>query len=453
MPCPLPESKTVASIRAMTRKMPEKPKKRPQRSTRNYINFLVIGVVLIFIVDAVFFGGERPYVTKLKEQYYKQKLKEKNDIEALLPPVVVYPEDGSEYFEAGPEISDSSMLPEKQFNLPDEVPPGKTAPVEETPEVDETPEVLETQEAPETLETPETPEALETPEVDETPKEWKKDKISIVIDDVGMNLVESNRAIDLPAEVTLAFLPYAKTVRELAARATNEGHEIIIHAPMEALSNKVYLGPMALKTNMDSVAFDNEFGKIAKSFEGYIGVNNHMGSRLTQDPKAMGYLMNQLKQRGLYFLDSRTIPTSVAADVARSYGVPYAERDVFLDHEETAEFTVSALRELEQVARRNGRAIAIGHPKKITIDALNKWIPTLDKRGFELVGLSELLKKPDPNFKLAMDNKKQDIQIEKINEISPLAGFNYGLPSEDFYKPQIEIMNAAPVELRSSPVQ
>lgn len=456
MPCPLPESKTVASIRAMTRKKPEKRKKKPQRATRDYINFLVIGVVLIFIADAFLWGGERPYVTKLKEQYYKEKQQERNDMEALLPPVVVYPEDGSDYFEAGAdtEVSDSSMVPERQFNPEEAVPDGKTPPVEETPEAGETREVPETREAPDTPETPETYEVPETPEVDDTPKEWSKDKISIVIDDVGMNLVESNRAIDLPSEVTLAFLPYAETVRELSAKATGEGHEIIIHTPMEAMSSKVSLGPMALKVNMDSAAFDQEFSKIAASFDGYVGVNNHMGSRLTQDPVAMGHLMNQLKQRGLYFLDSRTISTSVAADIARTYGVPYAERDVFLDHEETIEFTANALRELEQVARRNGRAIAIGHPKKITMDALQKWIPTLEKRGFELVSLSELIKKPDPNFKMAMETQKiAPAAAETANEISPLAGFNYGLPADDFYKPQIEIMNAAPLELRSTPSQ
>ena len=454
MPCPLPESKTVASIKAMTRKMPEKPKKRPQRSAGDYIKFLLIAMILMFAVDTFFWGGERPYVKKLKEQYYKEKQQEQQDIEALLPPVVVYPEDGSEYFEADSETNNKPMLPERQLNLTKGT-PGKTPPVEKTPEAGKTPKTPKTQETQKTPETPKTPNAPKTPEVEKTPKEWSrdKDKISIVIDDVGMNLVESNRAIDLPSEVTLAFLPYAETVRELSAKARSQGHELIIHTPMEAINSDVSLGPMALKTDMDFASFDKEFSKMAASFDGYAGVNNHMGSRLTQDAEAMGYLMDQLKQRGLYFLDSRTIATSVAADTARSYGVPYAERDVFLDHKETVEFTANALEELEQVARRNGRAIAIGHPKKITIDALNKWIPTLEKKGFELVELSELLKKPDPNFKLAMDNHKEDSVAKKVSEVSPASGINYGLPPEDFYVPQIEVMNAAPVELRSAPVQ
>jgi hypothetical protein len=120
-----------------------------------------------------------------------------------------------------------------------------------------------------------------------------------------------------------------------------------------------------------------------------------MGSKLTQDPEAMGYLMDQLKKRGLYFFDSKTIHTSVAAQMAEAYGVPYAERDVFLDHEETHEFTAKALQHLEQIASAKGSAIAIGHPKEITMQALQEWIPKLEARGFELVSLSELLEKPD----------------------------------------------------------
>ncbi len=218
-----------------------------------------------------------------------------------------------------------------------------------------------------------------------------KAKIAIVIDDMGMNLNQSRAAINLPSEITLAFLPYAEKVRELSAKAKEQGHELIIHAPMEAMSSTISLGELAFTSDMNYTQFKDEFNKMAASFDSYVGLNNHMGSRLTQKKEHMAYLMEHLKAKGLYFLDSRTIHTSVADDMAKLYGVPSIQRDVFLDHEETKEYTENALENVERIARDTGAAVAIGHPKEITIQALKNWIPTLEAKGFELVKLSELL--------------------------------------------------------------
>lgn len=244
----------------------------------------------------------------------------------------------------------------------------------------------------------------------------RKGKIAIVIDDVGMNIKQSQAAINLPPEVTLAMLPYAKTVKDLARKAKGEGHELIIHTPMEAMSSDVPLGSMALYDNMDKTAFNAEFNKIAASFDGYVGINNHMGSRLTQNSQAMDILMGQLKKRGLFFLDSKTIGNSIAAHTAETHGIPNATRDVFLDHEETPEFVIKALRKAEKIASQTGSAIAIGHPKQITMSALRKWIPTLEEKGYELVPLSELITYPEQPV-------IQQSKIEtKVEEIEPAAG-------------------------------
>ncbi len=241
------------------------------------------------------------------------------------------------------------------------------------------------------------PELPFTDPVQDIPKTSKavqsRGKIAIVIDDMGMNLSQSRAAINLPSEVTLAFLPYAEKVRDLSAMAKSQGHEIIIHAPMEAMNSDISLGSMALTTDMDYSQFKDEFNKMAGSFDGYVGLNNHMGSRLTQEKEHMAYLMEHLKAKGLYFLDSRTIHTSVADDMAKLYGVLSIQRDVFLDHEETKEYTANALKNVERIARENGAAVAIGHPKEITMQALENWIPTLESKGFELVKLSALLSK------------------------------------------------------------
>jgi hypothetical protein len=119
-----------------------------------------------------------------------------------------------------------------------------------------------------------------------------------------------------------------------------------------------------------------------------------MGSRLTQDKAKMDELMDILSARGLFFVDSKTIQSSVAAHEAAQAGVPYAERDVFLDHVESREFVDKALRHAEQLALRRGYAIAIGHPKSFTLDGLRAWIPTLAAKGIELVPVSRLLTTP-----------------------------------------------------------
>ena len=339
------------------------------RNFKSYLKFVLVACVLMFLVDHFVWDGERPYIRKIKEDYYREQAEKQKALEELLPPEVVYPEDGSEYFEAPSDLNDrQSLLPEKQLKITEALPKKKIP----------------------------------------TKKKFAKGergKIAIVIDDVGMNIKQSRAAIKLPAEVTLAFLPYAKSVRSLAKEAQQRKHEIILHAPMEAMNSDMNLGSMALRSGMDFAAFDAEFNKIANSFTGYVGVNNHMGSRLTQDPEAMRYLMDQLKQRGLYFLDSKTINTSIAAQTAHSYGIPYAVRDVFLDHEETPAFVSKALKNVERVARNHGQAIAIGHPKAVTMKALRKWIPTLEAKGYELVPLSELIIQPQNNIKLVEINR------------------------------------------------
>lgn len=346
---------------------------KPQRNFKNLAIFLAVALTLIFFIEFVVFKGEPSYITKIKQDYYTEQAakqtQEQKAIEEALPPIIVFPEDGSEYFEAPivEPTGDQSLLPEKQLNLT------KLAPEKETI----------------------SPDAEKLEKKPAINLNGQKPRIAIVIDDVGMNINESHKAINLPAPITLAMLPYAQKVRELATEGKANGHQLIIHTPMEAMSDKVDLGSLALRSNMPSQDFKNEFDKIAASFDGYEGINNHMGSRLTQDSAAMKMLMVELKKRGLFFLDSRTINTSIAAQAAEQAGVPNASRDVFLDHEETPQFVSDALKKVERVARDHGSAIAIGHPKEVTMVALEKWIPTLEGKGFELVKLSSMMDKPN----------------------------------------------------------
>ena len=224
------------------------------------------------------------------------------------------------------------------------------------------------------------------------PASGKKARIVIIIDDMGMGRKHSYDVIDLPAPLTLAFLPYAPALDKITKDARAKGHELLIHAPMEPLDH-LNPGPIALLNDMTEQELKDSLGKMFNSFSGYVGINNHMGSRLTQNAAAMHVVMNELAARGLIFVDSKTINSSVAGKIAAEHGLDYAERDVFLDHKETLDFARNALLEAERHARKYGSAIAIGHPKVNTIQALKEWLPLAEERGFVVVPVSAVVRR------------------------------------------------------------
>ncbi|MFP4097831.1 MAG: divergent polysaccharide deacetylase family protein [Alphaproteobacteria bacterium] len=220
-----------------------------------------------------------------------------------------------------------------------------------------------------------------------------KGKIAVIIDDMGVSL--RSRLIEiLPGPLTLSYLPYADNIPKHVDRARRNGHEIMVHIPMQPLNDTLDTGPHALNTSQSETELLDALDWGLSQFEGYVGINNHMGSRLTADQKAMDYVMAALKKRGLFFVDSRTISTSVADHSARQAGIPYAVRDIFIDHEVTPEFIAGALKKIEHKALARGYAIAIGHPHKETIEALKVWIPSLKDKGLTLVPVSALLNVP-----------------------------------------------------------
>ena len=129
---------------------------------------------------------------------------------------------------------------------------------------------------------------------------------------------------------------------------------------------------------------------------GYVGINNHMGSRFTRSIAGMAVVMQELRRRGLLFLDSKTINDSVGDRMATEYGVPHVDRDIFLDNDMDSGAVDQMLLELERVARERGYAIGIGHPHPGTLDALMRWLPTLEARGFELVPISTIVRRVTP---------------------------------------------------------
>jgi polysaccharide deacetylase 2 family uncharacterized protein YibQ len=222
-------------------------------------------------------------------------------------------------------------------------------------------------------------------ETDERPK------IVIVIDDMGIDRKRSERTVALNGPLTLSYLTYGRNLQEQTSDARKAGHELLMHIPMEPTSRSVDPGPNVLLSGMEKSELLRNLRWNLDQFEGYVGINNHMGSRFTSNLEGMQNVMAELKSRGLLFLDSVTSAQSKGSKAARSAGIPHLVRNVFLDHVDSLDNINKRLRETEHLARRQGHAIAIGHPRDHTLDALGPWLTTIEDKGFQLVPLTALL--------------------------------------------------------------
>ncbi|SBV95490.1 conserved exported hypothetical protein [uncultured Alphaproteobacteria bacterium] len=219
-----------------------------------------------------------------------------------------------------------------------------------------------------------------------------KPMIAIVIDDMGIDVKRSARIIALPPPLTTSFLSYAHNLATQARAAHAAGHELMLHMPMEPFGTGYDPGPDVLLTAMSDDAIRARLRQSLASFSGYVGINNHMGSRFTADERGMHAVMDVLKGDGLLFLDSLTSARSVGVKIAGAERVPNLVRNVFLDDSPDPAAIREQLRRVEEHARRTGSAIAIGHPRETTLDALAEWLPAARAKGFQFVPISALAK-------------------------------------------------------------
>jgi polysaccharide deacetylase 2 family uncharacterized protein YibQ len=217
--------------------------------------------------------------------------------------------------------------------------------------------------------------------------------LAIVIDDVGLDRTRAAKTITLPGPLTLSLMTYAPDLPTLAQKAREGGHELMAHVPMEPRSPEENPGPRALRVTMDADAVRAALRGDLDHWQGYVGINNHMGSRFTGHAPGMTVVMNELKARGLFWLDSKTTTDSVGPTLAAKAGVPYLERDVFLDNEQTAVAVRAQLQAAIDTAKARGTAVAIGHPHDVTIEALREILPQLRGKGVALVPITEVLKR------------------------------------------------------------
>lgn len=212
--------------------------------------------------------------------------------------------------------------------------------------------------------------------------------ISIIIDDMGNRLELGRRAVALPGVMTYAFLPHAPHSKYLATRVHEQHKQVMLHQPMMAESHR-RMGPGGLSPGMTAVQVARVLAGNLASVPYVEGINNHMGSLLTQQKTMMDMFMHMLAKRGrLFFIDSRTTSASVALLEARQNGIASTSRDVFLDNNRSPELINQQLERLVSKAQHHGYALAIGHPYPETLEVLADRLPELQAQGIKMVKAS-----------------------------------------------------------------
>ena len=221
--------------------------------------------------------------------------------------------------------------------------------------------------------------------------ETQPPRIAIIIDDLGYHKAAGERAIELPGPIAYAILPNTPRDAYLAKFAHAQGKEVLLHLPLQAEQDRTAVGG-SLLLDMSRQQFLQAFASSIEAVPHAVGVNSHRGSLLTRHPGHMGWLMEEILDRGdLFFVDSYTTAESVALRVANESGVPALRRDVFLDPDNRPETLLREFARLKKLARQRGFAVGIGHPYAGTLEFLEKALPSLEEEGYRLVSISDLV--------------------------------------------------------------
>lgn len=234
--------------------------------------------------------------------------------------------------------------------------------------------------------------------------------ITIVIDDLGYNINDFS-ALSLPKEITFSILPFTPKAKQLAKMAHKQGREVLLHIPMQAKSHNEKLGKGALMQDMSEEEFKRKLQHSLQYLPSAKGVNNHMGSSLTEQFNPMLWTMQVLKKQGLYFLDSRTTAQTIAQSTALIEGVVALRRHVFLDNIKTEDAMHKQLQRAIRLSQENKAVVIIAHPYPETLDFLKQLFEN-KKNNFRLTALNELIPKRQ---RLAMQKKKSEHQQARLS--------------------------------------
>jgi len=222
--------------------------------------------------------------------------------------------------------------------------------------------------------------------------EETRPRVAIIIDDLGYDPGRASALCELNVPLTFSVLPGAPYSRRIAGQARQAGHELMLHLPMEPKGYpSVKPGPGALLLTMDQYEIRDTLISDLEDVPGAIGVNNHMGSSFTEDREKMTVVLEVLKERGLFYIDSRTSSDTVGYNLARQLGLPCGRRNVFLDNDLEPKRIEMQMERLLNMATHRGSAIGIGHPHQETLKVLKGYTGRIHS-GFQLVRVTELIR-------------------------------------------------------------
>ena len=222
----------------------------------------------------------------------------------------------------------------------------------------------------------------------------KRPRVAIILDDVGYDKHIASKFLDLNTALTFAVLPHTPFTGSITKAIRSRGNELMLHLPMEPNEYpKINPGPGALLTSMTPDQLIHQLNANLDAVKGIKGVNNHMGSKMTANSNQLYQIFSELKRRNLYFVDSRSTAQTLGRPSARMFHLPFAERDVFIDHVQTPEFIRNQLKILVQRAFAQGEALGIMHPTRTTYETFRDQLPALQK-DVHLVPVSEIVRVP-----------------------------------------------------------
>jgi uncharacterized protein len=220
-------------------------------------------------------------------------------------------------------------------------------------------------------------------------------RAAIVIDDFGQDLEIARRFVELPIALTFSILPYEHYSQEIAELAHTHHRQVILHLPMEPQGYpRVAPGKGALLLSMSGDAIQKSVSNALEVSPYFTGVNNHMGSRFTENSSLMKVVLEEVQRRHLYFIDSYTSPRSEVSSVAQQVHVPFRRRDIFLDNNPSENAVRAQIRQVIRRAKIQGSAVAIGHPHEATLRALSHELEAFGRENIAVVPAGELMPGP-----------------------------------------------------------
>lgn len=208
--------------------------------------------------------------------------------------------------------------------------------------------------------------------------------VSIIIDDVGHSRRYGKAIVEMDERLTLSILPFTPFSQYFANLGRQAGNEIMLHLPMESMANKLP-SDTQLEVSMGRESFSEMLAHNLTAFEGFTGINNHQGSRMMKDAQRLEWLMEDIAEENMFFVDSRTVGRSPATHIASRHGIPAVGRDVFLDDSADEAEIKREFDRMIRIALRDGHAVAIGHPRPNTINVLRRELPRLKALNIQVV--------------------------------------------------------------------